>query len=117
MPNPVVHWEIAGKDGTKTQKFYREMFNWDIKVQPQMGDYGMVNAPGGEGIGGGVYTAPMGKPFVTFYVQVDDLKTALDRAVKLGGQAVTQPTPIPGVGAYALMKDIDGNVVGLFKNQ
>jgi len=28
MSNPVVHFEVVGKDGSKLQKFYGDLFGW-----------------------------------------------------------------------------------------
>ena len=55
MAHPVVHFEIAGKDGTKLQEFYRKLFDWKVEVDPAM-NYGMVDT-GGEGINGGIFQA------------------------------------------------------------
>lgn len=114
MGNPIVHWEITGKDGAKTQEFYRKLFDWKIEVDTAM-QYGMVDT-GGEGINGGIMQSPPGAPpYLTIYVSVDDLQAYLDKAVSLGGTALVPPTPIPNVGAFAMFQDPDGNTVGLFK--
>lgn len=116
MPHPVVHWEIAGKDGEKLQQFYRSLFDWEITHSPEL-NYGMV-APGGEGgIGGGVFGCPEGMPgYLTIYVLVDDLQAHLDKAEGLGGKTVVPPTPIPSIGSFAMFSDPEGHVVGLFKS-
>jgi predicted enzyme related to lactoylglutathione lyase len=115
MPHPVVHFEIAGKDGTKLQDFYRKLFDWKIEVDPQM-NYGMVDT-GGEGINGGVFQAPPESPaYLTLYVQVDDLQAYLDKAQSLGGTTMVPPTPIPNIGSFAMFHDPEGNLVGLFKD-
>ena len=114
MAHPVVHFEIAGKDGTKLQEFYRELFDWKVEVDPAM-NYGMVDT-GGEGINGGIFQAPPeAPPYLTFYIQVDDLQAYLDKAVSLGGSVMVPPTPIPNIGAFAMFHDPEGNLVGLFK--
>jgi len=114
MAHPVVHFEIAGKDGTKLQEFYRKLFDWKIEVDPAM-NYGMVDT-GGEGINGGVFQAPAEAPaYLTFYIQVDDLQAYLDKAVSLGGSVIVPPTPIPNIGAFAMFNDPEGNLLGLFK--
>lgn len=115
MAHPVVHFEIAGKDAKQTQQFYRSLFDWDINIQ-SMGDaeYGMIQGGDG-GIGGGLMAAPTGQPFVTIYVQVDDLQAYLAKAESLGGKALVQPTDIPDMGAWAMFQDPDGNMVGLYK--
>ena len=30
MPNPVIHWEITGKDAPKLQQFYADLFGWNV---------------------------------------------------------------------------------------
>ena len=57
----------------------------------------------------------MPESYMIFYVQVEDLKASLDSAVALGGQAIMQPTPIPGVGSFAIFSDPVGNNIGIFK--
>jgi predicted enzyme related to lactoylglutathione lyase len=115
MASGVVHFEIIGKDGAKAREFYGKLFGWEYQVMEEM-NYGLV-APAGEGsIGGGVGgTMPNVPPYLTFYVQVDDLAASLKKAESLGGKIVLPPTPIPGTGACALFSDPDGNIVGLFK--
>ena len=115
MAHPVVHFEIAGKDGKKLQEFYGKLFDWQINAEEAMGGYGLVEAGEG-GIGGGIFQGQEGiAPFVTVYVSVDDLQAYLDKAVSLGGKTIVPPTPIPGVGAFAMFHDPEGNLVGLFK--
>ncbi len=111
MANPVTHFEIHGKDGKKTQEFYSKLFGWNIDANNPMA-YGMVAAPGGEGIGGGV-TQSDNAPMVTFYVQVDDLAASLKKAEGLGGSTIMAPMDVPGGPKIAMFSDPDGNVVGL----
>jgi hypothetical protein len=115
MANPVVHFEIAGKDGEQIREFYAELFGWEFQILGGEMDYGLVAAAGKNSIGGGVCKAPMEvPPYLTFYVQVDDLATALARAEELGGRTTMPPTPIPDMGSCAMFCDPDGNLVGLY---
>lgn len=116
MANPVVHWEIGGRDGAKLQEFYGSLFDWEIKANEEMGGYRLVEASEG-GIGGGLMetSGDMSPNYVVFYVQVDDLQASLDNAVALGGQALVPPTPIPGIGEFAMFSDPAGNNIGMFK--
>ena len=41
MPNPVVHWEIYGKDGPKLHEFYAKLFDWHVDTDNPF-DYGFV---------------------------------------------------------------------------
>lgn len=111
----VVHFEVAGTNGDKSRKFYSDLFGWNFELMGEF-DYGVTKAASENSIGGGIGSAPEGfKPYVTFYVLVDDLQAYLNKAESLGGKTIQPPTPIPGVGASAMFADIDGNMIGLFK--
>ncbi len=113
MGQPVVHFEIVGKDGSALQTFYTSLFDWKIDANNPM-NYGMVEAAQG-GIAGGVGPSEDGSKSVTFYVQVADLKAALDKAEKLGGKTVMPPMDVPGGPSIAQFTDPEGNRIGLVK--
>ena len=117
MGNPVVHFEIAVKDDVKSRDFYSKLFGWEIKVDEKF-NYGEITTGGEGGIGGGIFKTDADKfpPYITVYVDVDDLQKYLDRAGELGGKTILPPTPIPGIGSCAMFNDPDGNVIGLFKH-
>jgi uncharacterized protein len=114
MPNPVVHFEImATGDVAAVRKFYAEAFGWKIDANNPM-NYGLVDT--GEGIRGGIGQPMAGPSYATFYVQVDDLRKALDRIESLGGSTIMPPMDIPGQGiSIAMFKDPAGNLIGLVK--
>jgi len=114
MPNPVIHFEIVGKDGPKSQKFYADLFDWHVDANNPM-DYGMVDTHA-QGINGGI-TAGDRPTGTTIYVQVPDLQASLDKAESLGGKTVMPPTEIPGAVTMAMFTDPDGTVVGLILDQ
>ncbi|MCW3055978.1 MAG: hypothetical protein JWN14_5148 [Chthonomonadales bacterium] len=47
-------------------------------------------------------------------VEVEDLKSYLEKAVALGGKTLVPPIQIP-TGHFAWLSDPDGNVVGLLQ--
>jgi predicted enzyme related to lactoylglutathione lyase len=112
MSNKVVHFEILGKDGKKTQDFYSRLFGWSVDANNPMA-YGMVGADSA-GIGGGLAQA-QGSPMLTVYVEVADLATTLKKAEELGGKTVMPPMDVPGGPTIAQFQDVDGNVVGILK--
>ncbi len=116
MGNPVVHFEIAVRNDTQAREFYAQLFGWKITVDENF-NYGAVDTGGEGGINGGISRAEEDKfpPYVTIYVQVDDLQATLDHAGRLGGKTILPPIPIPGIGAAAMFSDPDGNIIGLFK--
>jgi predicted enzyme related to lactoylglutathione lyase len=120
MGQPVVHFEIIGKDGERLQSYYAELFGWEINADNPM-KYGNVQREGntnadGVGIGGGIGGGPDGYDgHVTFYVEVDDPEAALARAAELGGTRVFGPDEVmPGL-VIGQFTDPEGHVVGVVK--
>ena len=96
-------------------EFYRDLFGWKIEKSEGM-DYYLIDTGSGRGIAGGIAPLAEGTPrYVSPAAEVEDLRGYLVRAVELGGQAVMPPTPIPGVGAYAVFLDPEGNPMRLFR--
>ncbi len=118
MGQPVVHFEVVGKDGDKLKKYYSELFGWEIDSNNEM-SYGMVSregnqAPDGLGIGGGIGAGPEGyEGHVTFYVAVDDIEEALQKAESLGGTRVMGPERIMDMLDLGQFKDPEGHLIGL----
>lgn len=118
MSNAVVHWEIGLNDVEKGREFYSKLFDWNITNVPEMGSYNMVNRGEGTGnaVGGGMYISPEGKSSVVFYIGVDDVQASLDLAVKHGAEVIVPPSPIPGIGGFAIFKDVSGNGIGIYSS-
>jgi predicted enzyme related to lactoylglutathione lyase len=121
MGQPVVHFEIVGKDPRKLHAYYSELFGWQIEANNPMA-YGVVQREGnvnadGIGIGGGIAGGPEGyEGHVTFYVEVPDVEAALARAESLGGTRMMGPEqPMEGV-EIGLFTDPEGHVVGVVKS-
>jgi hypothetical protein len=121
MGQPVVHFEVIGKDASKLQQYYSELFGWQIDADNPMG-YGMVAREGnvnpeGIGIGGGVGTGPEGyEGHVTFYVEVPDVEAALAKAESLGGTRVWGPEKIMDQVELGQLNDPEGHMIGLVKS-
>jgi uncharacterized protein len=113
MANPVVHFEVTGKDGKKLQDFYAKTFGWKVNADNPM-QYGIVDNEG-QGIGGGISAGDGGTQQVTFYIEVDDPQAYLDKVGAKGGRTVMPVTEIPGMVVLAQFADPEGNVVGLVK--
>ena len=119
MGQPVVHFEVVGKDAAKLQSYYSELFGWNVDTSNPM-NYGLVAREDnvnsdGVGIGGGIGRGPDGyEGHVTFYVEVDDVEAALQKAESLGGSRVMGPMtmdePPLTLGQFT---DPEGHVIGL----
>jgi len=118
MGQPVVHFEVIGKDAERLQSYYAELFGWQIDADNEM-RYGMVQREGntnadGVGIGGGVGGGPEGyEGHVTFYVEVPDVEAALAKAEELGGSRVMGPEEMGDGLVIGQFTDPEGHVVGV----
>jgi uncharacterized protein len=118
MGQPVVHFEITGKDGEKLQGFYSELFDWNINADNEFG-YGIVDreenvSDDGIGIGGGISGGPEGYDgHVTVYVQVPDVEAALAKAESLGATRMMGPDVVMESLTIGLFSDPEGHVIGV----
>ena len=118
MGQPVVHFEVMGKDGAALRSFYSKLFDWKIDADNPM-NYGIVSregnvSPEGVGIGGGIGETPPGMPgHVTFYIGVSDVEAALAKAESLGGARVMGPEKVMDAIELGLFTDPEGHLIGV----
>ena|ERR1700675_3585139 len=112
MGRPVVHFEIGCRDRAKTGDFYAKLFDWHIT---EAGPASNIQTGDAQGIQG--HLTSLGhepEHYTMFYVEVEDVQAALDKAIELGGKKIVGPIPIPA-GMFAWFADPDGNTIGLLK--
>jgi len=123
MGQPVVHFEIIGKDGQALRSYYSELFGWEINADNPM-NYGIVDreknvSADGIGIGGGIGAGPPDQDYpghVTVYVEVPDLEARLQKAESLGGSRMMGPEKVMEGVEIALFNDPEGHLIGLVKS-
>lgn len=121
MGQPVVHFEVIGKDGDKLKSYYAELFGWEINSENPM-NYGTIDREGnlsddGVGIGGGIAKGPDGyEGHVTFYVQVEDIEASLAQAESLGGKRIFGPDKVMDGLWLGQFTDPEGHVIGVMNN-
>jgi predicted enzyme related to lactoylglutathione lyase len=124
MGNPVVHFEIIGRDPARLRTFFTKLFEWEsdtnspvAKEVSQTGNYGFINryaTPEGVGIPGGVGGGTTYEPHSIFYVGVPNVEDALKKAERLGGKRAMGPVKNPGAElVVAQFTDPEGNLIGL----
>ena len=121
MGQPVVHFEIIGKDPAKLRSYFGELFGWEFQTGDattetvsQSGNYGFVEgSTTGGGIPGGVGGGEGYEPRVLFYVGVPNVEAALEKAVSLGGKRQMGPEGTPGTLMVGQFTDPEGNLVGV----
>ena len=118
MGQPVVHFEIIGKDAEALRRYYSDLFEWEIDTNNPM-NYGIIGREGntnadGVGIGGGIGAGREGYAgHVTFYVEVPDVEAALAKAESLGGSRMMGPETVMEGVEIGLFNDPEGHVVGV----
>ena len=121
MGQPVVHFEVIGKDAEGLQRYYAALFGWEMDADNPM-NYGMVAREGntnadGAGIGGGIGRGPDGyEGHATFYVEVPDVEAALAKAEELGGTRVMGPETIMDQVELGQFTDPEGHLIGVVKS-
>jgi len=117
MGQPVVHFEVIGKDPDGLREFYGQMFAWDFSDPMGPTNYRMIDRntnKDGVGIAGGIGGVPEDyNGHVTFYVEVDDVGQALDKAEELGGKKMMGPDQVPEGPVIGLFTDPQGFLIGL----
>jgi predicted enzyme related to lactoylglutathione lyase len=121
---PIVHFEIIGKDPEKLRTYYSKLFGWEFDTNApvaeaisQSGNYGFVNrntTSDGTGIPGGVGGGLGYDSHVIFYVGVPEVEAALQKAESLGGTRRMGPEKNPGANlVVAHFTDPEGHLIGL----
>ncbi|MBR9765892.1 MAG: VOC family protein [Rhodobacteraceae bacterium] len=110
----VIWAEIPVTDLARGTAFYEAVFGWTL-TQMQMGP-DRVAAFGSGGVGGNLVEGPggMGAGNVIHLLVPDTVEAALSRAQQAGARAETDVITIPP-GRYAVVRDPDGNRIGLFE--
>jgi uncharacterized protein len=123
MGQPVVHFEIIGKDPAKLREYFGELFGWEFGVPSPVSEavsdpaqYGFVDRmalPDGTGIPGGVGGGPGYEGHAVFYIAVPDVEAALQKAESLGGKRRMGPERAPSGLVVGHFTDPEGNLVGV----
>lgn len=113
MGNPVVHFEIAGRDGPGLESFYTKLFGWTIERKEAGGHpYGRISTGANGRIDGGIRHEPEGKAEIVLYVEVADVTAVVAQARQLGASVRVPPMELPNV-TFAVLTDPEGNPIGL----
>ena len=123
MANPVVHFEIIGKNPENLRSYFGELFGWRFDSSSPVAEaisepsnYGFVDritTPDGTGIPGGVGGGAGYPAHVMFYVGVADVEAALREAERLGGKRQLGPERAPTGLVIGHFTDPEGNLIGV----
>ena len=97
MPtNAITWWELATHDADKSVEFFRNVFGWKIEFDERVGFHTIVYPEGQRTLeGGGVFTLRKARlPFLTLYIEVDDIDAKARQIEEAGGFLVEPPFEI-----------------------
>jgi len=118
MNHTVCHFEIPADDPEKLIAFYTKLFDWKANKW----DMGGVDAywlletgPEGEAVNGGLMKRQSPDHVPTNYIMVESVDQYAAKAQELGAALLMPKTEIPDMGWFAILRDPQGNPLGLFE--
>jgi predicted enzyme related to lactoylglutathione lyase len=121
MPT-VQYFEIPADDMERAQKFYKQVFGWDMqkwdnKEDPDQ-EYYMFETrddKGNFGIGGGMMKRQSPQHTITNYITVSSIDEYTSKIEQSGGMVMVPKTNVPDMGFIAVCLDSENNVFGIFE--
>jgi uncharacterized protein len=123
MPQPVVHFEIVGRDPARLRTYFGELFGWEfdppttvaeeVSAPDSYGFLDLITTEDGTGIRGGVGGGTGYESHALFYVGVPDVEAALRQAEELGGRRVVGPVTSPNGLVIGHFTDPEGTLIGV----
>lgn len=109
----LAHVEIPSKNIDESAEFYNKLFGWEFR--PFGRGYSLYNTHKGFTIGLRQSDNITSGDNTIFHVRVNSIESFLEKAQELGGEIARGKTIIPAMGSYALIKDKQGNIIGLYQ--
>ncbi|GMN10761.1 hypothetical protein MTsPCn9_30740 [Croceitalea sp. MTPC9] len=112
MKKTVVHFEIGCADLDKTSKFYKTVFDWNLKMH---GNSAIIDTGNEDSLSGHINKLGPDDPqnYVTVYIETDSLLSDLEAIEFNGGEIFVKPIKLPDGREFAWFKDVAGNLIGL----
>ena len=123
MMNKVVHFEIPYDNQDRAQKFYQDVFGWQINKMPDM-DYNMATTtPSDENmrptepgsINGGLLPKDPTGQHPVIVIDVASIEDHIKTIESAGGKIIMPAVKVGEFGIYARVADTEGNVIGIWQ--
>ena len=122
--NKVVHFEIPYENQERAQKFYQNVFDWQINKFADMDYYiattcktdqntMMPTEPGA--INGGLLKRDPTGEHPVIVIDVPNIEEHLKKIEDAGGKVVMPTMKVGDFGLYARVSDTEGNVIGIWQ--
>lgn len=112
------YWnELWTPDDTRALNFYQRLLGYthDTMDMGEQGTYYLLKKDGVMRAGLMQSVEPKAQPMWLPYVAVDDCDASAAKARSLGGQVVSGPTDVPGVGRFAILVDPLGAAIAIMR--
>jgi predicted enzyme related to lactoylglutathione lyase len=108
--NPVIFWELASHDMEKSAEFFRKVFEWDVQYNEEIKFYQVPPFEQAKSASAGyIFTLTKAYlPFVTIYIQVEDIDAMAKKVVDNGGFIVEPPNAIAPTYRICLFNEPSG---------
>jgi len=122
--NKVVWFEIPFDESERAQKFYKDVFGWQINQFPEMDYYAAITTdtdpqtmePKGPGaINGGLLKRDTTGKHPVILIEVPSIDEHLKKIEQNGGKTAMPKVPVGNFGLYARIEDTEGNIIGLWE--
>jgi len=111
----IVYFELPADDLARARKFYKKLFEWEFDKVPKW-DYWMIATGGKDALYGGLTKRDKTIKSVVTYIDVESVDKCSAKIEKAGGKIIVPKTPIAGWGYFAVFRDTEKNVLGIWED-
>ena len=121
--NKVVHFEIPYDNQSRAQKFYQDVFGWQISKFPDMDYHMATTTPSDEkmhpkepgAINGGLLPKDSTGSHPMIVIDVPSIDEHIKKVESGGGKTIMPKIEVGKFGLYARVEDTEGNVIGIWQ--
>jgi len=111
----IIYFELPADDLARARKFYKKLFAWQFEKVPKW-DYWMITTGGKDALCGGLTKREKTIKSVVNYIDVESVEKCSANIKKTGGGILVPKTPIKGWGYFAVFKDTENNILGIWED-
>ena len=111
--------DLMTSDTEASRKFYAEVFDWDVEVDPdpKYGGYAMAKVGGHQVAGIAAKQMPEAPTAWSIYIGTSDAKDLAKKITAAGGKVIAEPFEVMGQGTMAVFQDPSGAFISAWQPQ
>jgi len=118
LAQPIVYFEIVGRDADSLRSYYADLFGWRFDGAGAPRAFERAAVTDDAGIAAAIGSAPSGTDgYLTFYVAVADVEATLTRAEELGGVRLYGPDRVSDTLELGILADPEGHLIGVLAGE